>query len=104
MTGDAPEFLVLGPLEVRAGSRRLALGAAKQRGLLAILLLHANEIVSSDRLVDELWGERPPATATHLVHVYVSQLRKELGGLGLDASELLVTRPPGYLLRLAPEQ
>ena len=53
------EFLVLGPLEVRNGERTVRLGAAKQRALLGVLLLHANETVSTARLVDELWGERP---------------------------------------------
>ena len=57
------EFLILGPLEVRNGAHTVRLGAAKQRVLLGVLLLHANELVSISRLVDELWGERPPATA-----------------------------------------
>jgi DNA-binding SARP family transcriptional activator/ABC-type branched-subunit amino acid transport system substrate-binding protein/streptogramin lyase len=61
---------------------------------LTLLLLHANEVVPTDRLVDELWGERPPATASKVVQGYVSQLRKAL------AEDILVTRPPGYLLRV----
>jgi len=88
------EFRILGPLEVREQGRSLPLGGAKQRALLAILLLHPNEVVSTDRLIDGLWGERPPSTATKTLQVYVSQLRKKLG------KELLVSHPPGYLLRV----
>ena len=59
------EFRILGPIEVTEENRPVALGAAKQRALLALLLLRANEVVSSDRLVEELWGERPPAKAAN---------------------------------------
>jgi DNA-binding SARP family transcriptional activator len=88
------EFRLLGPLEVIERDRSLALGGAKQRSLLAVLLLHANELVSADRLIDELWAEAPPATAAKSVQVYVSRLRKELGEGRLE------TRAPGYLLRV----
>jgi class 3 adenylate cyclase len=87
-------FRILGPLEVRDGVRPVPLGAAKPRALLGALLLHPNEVVSIDRLVDELWGERPPATAAKLVQGYVHALRKHLG------AETLVTQPPGYRVRL----
>jgi DNA-binding SARP family transcriptional activator len=97
------EFLILGALEVRADGRPLQLGAAKQRALLALLLLSANELVPASRLVDELWDERPPATAGHSVQVYVSQLRKLLRTDAAGA-DVIVSRPPGYLLRVAPEQ
>ena len=90
------EFLILGPLEVRNGEHTFRLSAAKQRALLGVLLLHANETVSTSRLVDELWGERPPATAEKLVQGYVHALRKELG------NEVLQTRPPGYRLSVEP--
>ena len=70
------EFGVLGPLAVWKDGRELSLRAAKQRAVLALLLLRANEVVPTARLVDELWGERPPATAVKTVQVYVSQLRK----------------------------
>ena len=73
------EFRILGPLEAVAEGRVVALNAAKQRALLAILLLHANELVSSDRLIDDLWGGRPPATAAKILQKYVSQLRRALG-------------------------
>jgi DNA-binding SARP family transcriptional activator len=83
----------------------LDIGAGKKRMLLAVLLLHANEIVSSDRLIDELWGVHPPATAPKILQGYVSQLRKvlanEAGGQDpAAAGGVLVTRPPGYALQL----
>ena len=71
------DFRILGPLEVRDGDRRLALGGARQRALLALLLAHANEVVSSDRLIDELWGDEPPESKA--LQVAVSRLRKVLG-------------------------
>jgi DNA-binding SARP family transcriptional activator len=92
------EFRILGELEVVDGGRRLDLGGAKQRAVLAILLLRRGEAVSSDRLIDELWGERPPATAAKTLQVYVSHLRKALG----DGT--LLTRAPGYVMRLEPGQ
>lgn len=96
-------FRVLGPLEVNsaAGADALAPRAAKVRVVLATLLVRANEVVSADGLIDELWGGAPPRTAMTTLQVYVSQLRKLLKDvdpeLGRDA---LVTRSPGYLLRL----
>ena len=100
------EFRILGPLEVCSDGRDLSLGGAKQRAVLAVLLLHPNEVVSIDRLVDELWGASPPATASKIVQVYISQLRKVLRGRrGRDQEErVLVTRAPGYLLRVEPGQ
>jgi DNA-binding SARP family transcriptional activator len=90
------EFRILGPLEVVEHGQKLPLGGLKQRALLAILLLHANEVVSSERLIDELWGERPPATAPKALQVYISKLRKSLG------DDRLSTRTPGYVLRVDP--
>jgi peptide/nickel transport system substrate-binding protein len=95
------QFSILGPLEVRRGDEPLPLGTAKQRALLAVLLLHANEVVSRDRLIDSLWGERPPASALHTVEAYVSRLRKILH---TDGERVLLTRPPGYLLRIGFEE
>ena len=92
------EYRVLGPLEVRDGERSLPLAGAKQRALLALLLLNAGRVVSRDRLIDELWGDEPPETAVTIVQVYVSRLRKLL------PPDALVTRPPGYLLRAEAEQ
>jgi DNA-binding SARP family transcriptional activator/ABC-type transport system substrate-binding protein len=97
------EFRLLGPLEVSDHGRALELGGQKRRALLALLLLHANEVVSSDRLIEELWGEQPPQAAATALHGHVSRLRKLLGGDG-NSEQLLVTRPPGYMLHLEPEQ
>src|SRR5436190_4098444 len=98
------EFCILGPLEVSDDSRRVPLAATKQRTLLTILLLHANRVVPSDRLVDDLWGARPPPTAVSALQVYVSQLRKALepGRRKGEPSSFLMTRPGGYLLRVEP--
>ena len=88
------EFAILGPLEVREDGRILELGGLKQRALLALLLLEANKVVSSERLIDALWEEAPPETAQKALQVHVSQLRKVLG------KERVQTKSPGYLLRL----
>lgn len=90
------EFLILGPLEVRSGLNTVHVGSSKQRALLGVLLLHPNETVSNARLVDGLWGERPPATAEKLVQGYVHALRKQLG------NGVLETRAPGYRLNVDP--
>jgi DNA-binding SARP family transcriptional activator/DNA-binding beta-propeller fold protein YncE len=92
------EFRILGPLEVVNHDRALALGGPKQRALLAILVLHRGEVLATDRLIDELWGERAPATAAKTVQVYVSNLRKALG------HGLLVTKGRGYVLDVTAEQ
>src|SRR6266545_1022762 len=92
------EYWVLGPLEVRDGDASLPLSGARQRALLALLLVHANHVLSRDRLIDELWGDHPPETAVQSVQVYVSRLRKLL------PPETLLTRPPGYMLGAEPEQ
>jgi DNA-binding SARP family transcriptional activator len=96
------EFRILGPLEAREGDDVVRLGGARQRALLAIMLLHANEVISVDRLVDELWAEAPPATAAHTVQVHVSNVRKALEAAVPGAAARLETRPPGYLLRTEP--
>ncbi|HEX6026631.1 MAG TPA: AfsR/SARP family transcriptional regulator [Solirubrobacter sp.] len=91
-------FRLLGPLEIVDQERVLALGGAKQRSLLALLLLHANEVVATDRLIAELWGDSPPATVDKSIHTYVMRMRRELG------PDRLVTRVPGYVLRVDPEE
>ena len=85
---------ILGPIDVRDGDRTIPLASGRQRALLALLILHANETVSTDRIVEELWGERSPQTAPKVVQNLVSQLRRALG------DGLLVTDGPGYRLRL----
>jgi len=92
------EFRILGPLEVVDDEQVLHLSGQKQRALLALLLLDANRVVSTDRIVDALWGEQPPRTAATSLQNFVSQLRKLLG------SDVVVTKPPGYQLRIAPQQ
>ena len=95
------DFRVLGPLEVAANGTRLPLGGAKQRAVLALLVLRANEVVSADRLIDDLWGESPPDSAANMLQGYVSHLRKTLEpGRGRGEHELLVSRVPGYMLRV----
>ena len=84
---------ILGALEVSAGGVIADLGPPKQRALLAILLLHAGEIVPVDRLIDLLWGETPPRTASHSIQIYISDLRKAIESL--DGKRILATRPPG---------
>jgi DNA-binding SARP family transcriptional activator len=88
------EFRVLGPVEAVAEGRPVPLPAAKPRALLAALLLSRNRVVSVGQLIDDLWGEEPPETATKALQGYVSQLRKALG------AERLLTKPPGYSLRV----
>jgi DNA-binding SARP family transcriptional activator len=91
------EFRMLGPLEVLDADGVVTVGGAKQRALLAVLLLHANETLSADRLMDELWGDELPPTAAKTVQVYISRLRRALGAAGTIA-----TREHGYELRLDP--
>ena len=92
------EFKLLGQLEAWDGDVPLALGGPLERALLALLLLNANELMPTERLVDELWGEEPPKAAVKTVQVYVSRLRKRLG------ADAIVTRPPGYLLAVDREE
>src|SRR5919198_5863337 len=96
------EFRILGPLEVRGeGGQRLPLPSGRHRALLALLLLHANEVVATERLIDELWAGDPTENAPTALYGYVSQLRKALGDGG---RQLLHTRAPGYLIELEPDQ
>src|SRR3989454_4568113 len=88
------EFRLLGPVEAVIDGQPVALPAAKPRALLAILLLDRNRVVSVGRLVEDLWGDEPPETATKALQGYVSQLRKALG------AERVLTKPPGYSLRV----
>jgi YVTN family beta-propeller protein len=90
------DFLVLGRLEVRIDGWAVPLGGPKQRVLLALLLLNGNEVVSRDRLIDALWGERAPASGDRALDTYVSRLRASLGG------ERIERHRPGYLLRVEP--
>ena len=89
-------FRLLGLLVVVDGERRVEFLRGKERALLALLLLSANEPVSTDRVIEALWGDRPPEHATKTVQIHVSRLRKRLD------MQRLTTTPGGYLLRVAP--
>ena len=93
------EFRILGPLEVLDEGRVVALVGRKQRALLGLLLLHANQTLTPDRLIDDLWGEHPPATAAKALQAHVSRLRKALSA----DDGAVVTRAHGYELKLDPE-
>jgi DNA-binding SARP family transcriptional activator len=92
------EFRILGPLEVWDQGGEVSLGGRKPRALLAVLLLHPNEVVSADRLIDELWGEDPPERAHATLRVNVSRLRMAL------PQGVLATRSPGYAIRVEPDE
>jgi predicted ATPase/DNA-binding SARP family transcriptional activator len=93
------EFRVLGPLEVLGDSgEALPLGGRRPRALLALLLLRPNEAVSTERLIDAVWGEDPPASVRGALQVHVHALRKTLG------ADRIVTRAPGYLVRVEPDE
>jgi predicted ATPase/DNA-binding SARP family transcriptional activator len=93
------EFGILGPLEVRADGRTVALGGARPRAVFAVLALHANQPVTAERLAVALWGEDAPSSAVKTVQVYVARLRK-----ALDDPDALVTTPAGYRLRVRPDE
>jgi DNA-binding SARP family transcriptional activator len=101
------ELRMLGPLEVRGVGGPLALGGVQQRAVLAMLALRLNEVVSTDFLVDGLWGDQAPASAVNIVQGYISRLRKVLqaeeASDGVGAA-VLFRRGPGYLLELDPER
>src|SRR4051794_28335741 len=95
------EFRILGSLEVHEAGGRLALGGPQQRAFLAVLLLHRNQVVSTDRVIDALWGGEAPKSRTHTLQVYASRLRKLFAG---DGEPRLQTRAPGYLLRVETDE
>jgi DNA-binding SARP family transcriptional activator len=97
------EFGILGPLQISRDGEAIEPGGKKQRTVLAVLLLNVNEVVSTDRLIEALWGDAPPESAPKALQVHVSQLRKMLGD-GSDAEQILVTRSPGYMLALDADQ
>src|SRR3954471_6525511 len=92
------EFRILGPLEVKGEHGPITLHRGKEQALLAYLLLHANQVIPSERLIDELWGGRPPTTAGKILQNAVSQLRKALGDGRLE------TRTPGYVFHLGNDE
>jgi DNA-binding SARP family transcriptional activator len=99
------DFRILGSLEVLDDGREIALPGTKPRALLALLLLHANETLTADRIIDELWGERPPAAPGKTLQMHISRLRKALGGDdGAGPAGSIATRERGYRLEIDPEQ
>jgi DNA-binding SARP family transcriptional activator len=103
--GCPVEFRILGPVEVWDESRLVDVGPRMPRAVLAMLLLDANRVVSQDRLIDGLWGDEPPAQATGTLQVYISNLRRVLERRQgrTRQPEVVVTRAPGYLLRVEPD-
>lgn len=99
-------FQVLGPLEVFDGDRVCTPTPPKVSRVLALLLLRANQVVSMDSLIEELWGEHPPLSATGTAQTYIYQLRKFLDPRGVrgEGGEWLITKAPGYLTRISPNQ
>jgi ABC-type transport system substrate-binding protein/DNA-binding SARP family transcriptional activator len=96
--GAGLEFGILGPLEVKAGGAPVRVGGPRQRALLALLLCHANRVVSRDQLIDELLSDQPDGSAEPMLRVQISRLRKVLADG--DAAPRLIARPPGYSLRV----
>ncbi len=95
----ATDVRILGPLEIENAHGAIDLGSPKQRAVFALLLLNANSIVSSDRIIDEVWGDEAPKTAAHSIQIYVSELRKALKSTDLTID----TRSPGYILHAPPD-
>jgi DNA-binding SARP family transcriptional activator len=99
------EFGILGTLEVRRNGKQVHITAPKQLTLLALLLLHRNQVVPVERLIDEIWESRPPETARNILHSLVLRLRRLLASPERDHDEIkLMTRPPGYILLLEANQ
>jgi SARP family transcriptional regulator, regulator of embCAB operon len=100
------QFKVLGPLEVVDGERECTPSAPKVRQVLALLLLRANQVVYTDSLIQELWGEKPPPSALTTIQTYIYHLRKliERERLAADGEQMVVTRSPGYTLRIRDDQ
>ena len=89
-------FCVLGPLEAYTDGRSVPVGGGRQRALLALLLVHAGEVVSRDRLIEELWAGNPPPGASQSLDAYLSRMRRAFREAG--AGDILATRAPGYVL------
>ncbi|MDQ6945679.1 MAG: AAA family ATPase [Actinomycetota bacterium] len=100
------EFRILGPLELERDGECLRLGRPKERAVLAVLLVHANRVVSLDRLIDLLWAGQPPSRATATLQGYISNLRRALEHQRMSRAraQILVTRPPGYVLFVGPDE
>ena len=99
------QFRILGPMEVVEGDRPIPVAGARQRALLAVLVTSANEVVSSDRLIEQLWGEHPPEGAANALQAAVSRLRRAFRAARNTGSApaRILTRPPGYVLEVDSE-
>jgi len=100
------EYRILGPLEVACEGNVAPVRSGKERTLLAALLVRPNAIVSTDELVDALWGEEPPESSANAIQVHVSHLRRAIRAIGPrhGAAQVVVTRSPGYLIRVGPDE
>src|SRR5437870_1690295 len=99
------EFRDLGPFEVMAGGRQLPIHGRKQKALLAMLVVNAGDVVSTDELIEALWGGEAPETGANALQVYGSTLRKILRGNGQpEGNDVLVTHKPGYLIDVVPDE
>src|SRR5262245_35068487 len=94
--GPGMRFQVLGPLEVTRERASVPLGGPKQRAVLAHLIVRANQVVPTDALIDQVWGDEPPGSARNVLQTYISHLRSALG------TERIEGRTPGYILHLEP--
>ncbi|OBK46877.1 BTAD domain-containing putative transcriptional regulator [Mycobacterium sp. 1081908.1] len=103
MADEPLRFGVLGPLQMRANGTDVALGAAKQRAVLATLLINRNRTVPIDSLIDAAWEQHPPPEARASLHAHVSRLRRLVGSAGVDAAAVLVSAQPGYRLNVSDE-
>jgi predicted ATPase/DNA-binding SARP family transcriptional activator len=98
------EFRILGPIEAFNSGVAVALGGPRHRVLLASLLVHAGDVVPADRLIDVLWGSGSPKSATEMLHVRISELRKLLRAGQPEQADVVVTQPPGYVIRVRPDE
>jgi DNA-binding SARP family transcriptional activator len=103
MAHSALRFGVLGPLQMSANGTDLPLGAAKQRAVLAMLLINRNRIVPADTLIDAVWQQRPPPEARGSLHAHISRLRRLVSEAGLDPAAVVVGIQPGYRLTVPDE-
>ena len=103
MAHSALRFGMLGPLQMCANGTELPLGAAKQRAVLATLLINRNRIVPIDSVIDAVWQERPPPEARGTLHAHVSRLRRLMSGAGIDPAAVVVSIQPGYRLNVPDE-
>jgi YVTN family beta-propeller protein len=101
--GDRLSFRILGALTASRNGTEIAIVGPRQKALLTYLLLHANRVVPIERLIDELFGDKPPQTAVNSVHAGMSKLRRQLAG-GESSDVPIVTRPPGYLIEIAEDE